>query len=161
MEISFVILQKLSHNLRLLYYCCGFSCFHKWNVACLYSGFLSKRKAEPLNIQLRQKWLTHMRGEWVKVVQSYPTLCDPMDCSPPCSSVHGILQARILEGVAVPFSRGSHQPRDWTQVSYIAGRFFTIWVTREVWWAHWNELTWGHDGARDDPKGHSHAPLSC
>ena len=53
-------------------------------------------------------------------------LCDPMDCSPPGSSVHGSLQARILEWVTIPFSRGSSQPRDRTQVSCIAGRFFTI-----------------------------------
>jgi len=53
------------------------------------------------------------------------TLCDPMDCSPPGSSVHGLLQARILEWVAIPFSTGSSQPRDQTQVSCIAGRFFT------------------------------------
>ena len=56
----------------------------------------------------------------VLVAQSCPTLCDPMDCGPPDSSVRGILQARILEWVAVPFSRGSSQPRDWTQVSHIA-----------------------------------------
>ena len=61
----------------------------------------------------------------VKVTQSCPTLFNPMDCSLPGSSVHGILQARILEWVAVPFSRGSSQPRDRTQVSHIAGRFFT------------------------------------
>ena len=52
-----------------------------------------------------------------------------MDCSPPGSSVHGILQARILEWIAIPFSRGSSQPRDWTQVSCITGRFFTVWAT--------------------------------
>jgi len=68
----------------------------------------------------------------VKVPQSCPTLCNPMDWSPPGSSVHGILQARILEWVAVPFSRGSSQPMDGTQVSRIAGRFFTIWATREA-----------------------------
>ena len=50
----------------------------------------------------------------------------------PDSSVHGILQTRIWEWVAMPFSRGSSQPRDWTQVSWIAGRFFTIWATRET-----------------------------
>ena len=66
----------------------------------------------------------------VLVAQSCPTLCDPMDCSPPGSSVHGILQARILEWTAISFSRGSSQPRDQTWVSCIAGRFFTIWVTR-------------------------------
>ena len=53
--------------------------------------------------------------------------CDPMDCT-----VHGILQARILGWVAFPLSRGSSQPRDWTQVSHIAGGFFTSWATREV-----------------------------
>ena len=57
---------------------------------------------------------------------------DPMNSSPPGSSVHGIFQARVLEWVAVPFSRGSSQPRDWTQVSRIAGRFFTVWATREA-----------------------------
>ena len=51
--------------------------------------------------------------------------CDPMDCSPSGSSVHGILQARILEWVAISFSRVSSQPRNRTQVSCIAGRFFT------------------------------------
>ena len=70
----------------------------------------------------------------VLVAQSRPTLCNRMDCSPPGSSVYGILQARILEWVAVPFSRGSSQPRDWTQVSLFAGWFFTIWATREVQW---------------------------
>ena len=60
------------------------------------------------------------------------TLCNPMDWSPPGSSVHGIPQARTLEWVAIPFSRGSSQPRDQTQVSCIEGWFFTIWATREA-----------------------------
>ena len=64
--------------------------------------------------------------------QSCPTLCDPMDCSLSGSSVHGILQARILERVAMPSSRGSSQPRNWTQVSCIAGGFFISWATRET-----------------------------
>ena len=59
-------------------------------------------------------------------------LCDPMDRSPPGSSVHGILQVRILEWIAIPFSRGSSWPRDWTQVSCIAGGSFTVWDTREA-----------------------------
>ena len=62
--------------------------------------------------------------------QSCPTLCDPKDCSPPASSVHGILQGRTLEWVALPSSRRSSWPRNWTQVSRIAGRFFTNWATR-------------------------------
>ena len=66
------------------------------------------------------------------VAQSCPTLCDPMDSSPPGSSVHGILQARILEWVAIPFFRKSSQPSDLTQAFCTAGRFFTIWATREA-----------------------------
>ena len=66
------------------------------------------------------------------VTQSCLTLCDPIDGSPPGSSVHGILQARILEWVATPFSRGSSQARDQTQASCIAGGFFTVWATREA-----------------------------
>ena len=78
-------------------------------------------------------WL-YIRPEWVKweVAQSYPTLCDPMDCSLPGSSVHGIFQERILEWVAISFSRGSFRPRDQTRVSHIVGRRFTVWATREV-----------------------------
>ena len=67
----------------------------------------------------------------VLVAQSRPTLCNPVDCSPPSSSVHGILQARVLEWVAISFSRGSSRPRDRTQVSRIAGRCFNLWATRE------------------------------
>ena len=67
-----------------------------------------------------------------EVAQSCPTPCDPTDCSLPSSSVHGIFQARVLEWVAISFSRGSSQPRDQTQVSHIVGRRFTIWATREV-----------------------------
>ena len=61
----------------------------------------------------------------VKVAQLCPTLWDPMDCSLPGSYIHGILQATILEWVAMPPSGGSSQPRDRTQVSHIVGRFFT------------------------------------
>ena len=64
----------------------------------------------------------------VLVAQLCPTLYDPMEYRPPGSSVYGILQARILEWVASSFSRGSSWPRDPTQVSCIAGRFFTIWA---------------------------------
>ena len=61
-----------------------------------------------------------------EVAQLGLTLCDPMDCSLLGSSVHGIFQARVLEWVAISFSRGSSQPRDRTQVSRIAGRHFTV-----------------------------------
>ena len=71
--------------------------------------------------------MTRVGSELVKAAQSCPTLCDPMDYT-----VHGILQARILEWEAVPFSRGSSKPRDWTHISRIEGTFFTSWVTREA-----------------------------
>ena len=82
-------------------------------------------------------WVTReaqwqMKWSGLKVAQSCLTLCDYMDCSLPGSSVHRILQARILEWVAVPFSRRSSQPRNSTQVSCIAGEFFTVWATREA-----------------------------
>ena len=65
---------------------------------------------------------------------SHVWLCDPMDCD---YTVRGIIQARIMEWVAFPFSRGSSQPRDRTQVSRIAGGFFTNWATREAQ-VHWS-----------------------
>ena len=65
-------------------------------------------------------------------LQMCPTLSDPMDCSLPGSSVHGILQARILEWVAMPSSKGSSRPRDRTQVSHVSCRFFTTSATWEV-----------------------------
>ena len=71
----------------------------------------------------------NMKESESEVAQSCLTLCDPMDCSLPGSSVHGIFQARVLEWVAISFSRGSSQPRDRTQVSLIAGRCFTFRAT--------------------------------
>ena len=65
----------------------------------------------------------------LKVTQLRPTLCDPTGCSLPGSSVYGILQARILEWIVIPFSRGSFQSRNRAQVSCVAGRFFTVWAT--------------------------------
>ena len=83
-------------------------------------------------------WLAS-RGE-VKITQSCWILCNPMDYT-----FHEILQARILEWVAFPFSRGSSQPRDWSQVSCIAGGFFTSWATREAqeYWSG-EQRTWLH-----------------
>ena len=74
-------------------------------------------------------YLVHVCG---LVAHSCPTLCDPMDCSPPGSSVHDILQARVLEWIAISFSRGSSLPRDQTRVSHLVDRRFTVWATREV-----------------------------
>ena len=74
--------------------------------------------------------LASWKWKWSCSVVSNSLLA--MDCSPPGSSVHGILQARILEWVAISFSRGSSGPRDWTQVSHIAGRCFNLCDTREA-----------------------------
>ena len=71
-----------------------------------------------------------LQAELCLAAQLGLTFCDLMDCSLPGSSVHWILQARILECVAMPSSRGSSQPRDQTQ--FVAGGFFTIWATREA-----------------------------
>ena len=69
-------------------------------------------------------------SEWVsEVAQSCLTLCDPMDCSLPGSSVRGILQAIVLKWIAIPFSRGSSRPRDQTWVFRIVDRRFTLWAT--------------------------------
>ena len=81
------------------------------------------------------------RSSSAKSLQSCPTLCDPLGCSLSGSSVHGILQARTLECVAVPSSRGSSWPRDWTHVSTCIGRwtlyhyFSPFWSTKHHWMA--------------------------
>ena len=70
--------------------------------------------------------------KWSEVAQPCPTLCNPVDCCLPGFSIHGIFQARVLEWVAISFSRGSSRPRDRTWVSHIVGRRFTVWASREV-----------------------------
>ena len=85
---------------------------------CQFSSH-SQRRAMPNNVQS-------------EVTQSCLTLCDPMDCSLSGSSIHGIFQARVLEWIAISFSRGSSRPRNRTRVSRIAGRCFTVWATREA-----------------------------
>ena len=99
---------------------------HKWAMNHLFHG------------AMYMKW---SEVKWSEVAQLCLTLCDPMDCSLPGSSVYGIFQARILEWVAISFSRRSSPPRDWTQVSCIVDRRFTIWATREVPWCHVYEKT--------------------
>ena len=93
-----------------------------WNLGFLHCG------------QILYYWATKgaLFNGWVKIAQSCPTLCDPVDCSLPVSLVYGILQARVLEWVAISFSRGSSRPGDQTRVSRIAGRRFTVWATREA-----------------------------
>ena len=93
--------------------------FHSWHLTLF---FFWPRKSESMEVKQTRHWI-HIE---MLVVQLYLTLCDLMDWGSPGSSVHGILQARILEWVAIPFSRRSSQTRDWTQVSSIAGRLFTF-----------------------------------
>ena len=96
-------------------------------VSCIAGGFFIIEPLEkPGTSSFKCTNPIHEKHE-VKVAQLCLTLCDLMDYA-----VHGILQARILEWVAFPFSRGSSQPRDWTQVSCIAGRFFTNWAISEA-----------------------------
>ena len=103
-----------------------------WNVTQLYfQGYLVTLRCDRFDVT-RLIICTDIYESESEVAQSCLTLCEPVDCSLPGSSIHGILQARILEWVAISFSRGSSPPRDWTQISHIAGRCFNLWVTREA-----------------------------
>ena len=73
-----------------------------------------------------------MKESESEVAQLCLILCDPMDCSLPCTSVRGIFQARVLEWAAISFSKGSSRPRDRTQASHIIGIHFTIWAMRDT-----------------------------
>ena len=98
---------------------------------CVRQMDLSLKTISPLLTPLCPLWmkLTSMCACWLF---NHVWLCDSMDCSPPGSSIHGILQARILEWVAILFSRGSSWLMVQTHISCIAGRFFAIWVIREA-----------------------------
>ena len=101
--------------------------------SCTGQGFLTLPKPWLEVMPLSEIWPLILRFSTQKVLvaQLCPTLCNPMDCILPGSSVHGILQTRILKCIAIPSSKGSSWPRDWTQVSCTAGGFFTVWTTRE------------------------------
>ena len=93
----------------------------------LFPGDLPDPEIEPISPALAGRFfsLSHQGNLYAKSLQLCPTLCDPVDCGPPGSSIHGVLQARILVWVAMPSFRGSFQPKDWTHVSFVAGRLFT------------------------------------
>ena len=78
------------------------------------------------------RYVDEIEVKWSEAAQSCPTLCDPMDCSLPGSSLHGILQSRVLEWAAISFSRGSSRLRDRAQVFCTAGRRFNLWATKEA-----------------------------
>ena len=106
----------------------GMSAFWGWETALL-TGVLRVHLA-------LVRWLAHVRMP-AKSLQSCLTLCDPKDCSPPGLSVHGILQARVLERLTLPSSRGSSRPRDQTRFPVLTGRFFTTSTTREAPTGSW------------------------
>ena len=139
-----------------------YGCFHKQTSDCI-SVFFAVKIAPRLGPrvwvyqQKKCQMFSHERHRhllykffFFQVSQSCPTLCDPMDYT-----VHGLLQARILDRVAFPFSKGSSQPRDWTQVSWIKGWFFTSWAQGKLkntrvgslsilqWIFQAQELNWG------------------
>ena len=108
--------------------------YHSWRSHTLQSRLKIQHTATKTQSSQIHSWINNFKNKvfnacvHAKSIQSCPTLCNPMDCSLPDSSVRGILQARILEWVAMSSQRGSSQPRDWTHISYItalAGRFFT------------------------------------
>ena len=103
-----------------VFYWCLFFLIHQKRKENLFIWFSFIRLSLVAHISLN-KSLSHVQLFW-----------DPMNCSPPGSSVQGIVQARILEWVAIPFLAESSQPRDWTWVSHISGRSFTVWTTREA-----------------------------
>ena len=109
----------LNKSTGLGYHCLLHWCYLYWITKTRLQNTLSAKKSES------------------EVAQSCPTLCDPMDCSLLGSSVHGIFQARVLEWVAISFSRGSSRPRNRTRVSRIAGRHCTVWTTREALSCKW------------------------
>ena len=98
-------------------------------MTCLLRNLYAGQEATVITGHGTRDWFQIEKGvhtTTTKSLQSCPTLCDPIDGSPPGSPIPGILQARTLEWVAIPFSRRSSRPRDQTRVSRIAGRFFTI-----------------------------------
>ena len=99
---------------------------------CSRSRRLEKSQSSLSDAFAIMKRMNSSEVKWSEVAQSCPTLCNPMDYSLPGSSVHGIFQARVLEWVAISFSRVSSWPKDQIQVSRIAGRRFNLWATREA-----------------------------
>ena len=102
---------------------------------------LDSKELKPINPKGHEKVLES------EITQTYLTLCDPMDCSSPGSSIHGIFQAIVLEWVAISFSGGSSRSRDQTQVSRIVDRHFTFWITKEVYQGHQPWIFIGRSGA--------------
>ena len=121
-------LDTWNFNSLLIYLCCGLNVCVCPN--CIYWN--PHHQGDGVKRWSLWELIRSMRVVCLLVTQLWPTLCEPMDCSPPGSFAHGIFQARILEWVAISFSRRSSQPRDQTWVYHLAGKLFTAWATREA-----------------------------
>ena len=138
--------SRTAEVIQLYVYLCSFSCLGEIYSVLSYALYIclpsvtrlsgkdlgtiihsSRFSNNIVSLSCESPWRYSLGFLKVKVAQSCPTLCDHMD-----HTVHGILQARILEWVAFLFSRASSQPTDWTEVSHIAGGVFTSWATREA-----------------------------
>ena len=128
--------QKL--NLKLLGFQLLYLIWFNIKLALVFIICSNRFLSKLLICYLKNKQACHPADTFVDckyfwyILQSCPTLCDPMDCSLSGSSVHGIFQARVLEWIAISFSRGSSRPRNRTWVSHTASRHFTVWATRKI-----------------------------
>ena len=132
------------HNCQCLLLIAKGNCKPKFlsHLSCSYRSILHTtvqlRKQGASRVWNTRYWTVHQKTCFSiplsesEVTQSCLTLCGPMDCSLPGSSVHGIFQVRVLEWVAISFSRGSSWSKDWTRVSSIVDWHFTVWAPREV-----------------------------
>ena len=124
--------------------CCSLFDFYPWGYCCLFGNLLYLLLTSSISIRwsktLLDKYYYWLNSLKVKSLSRVQTLCDSMDYNLPGSSVHGIFQPRVLEWVAISFSRGSSRPRGRTQISHIAGKRFTIGDTREIKFSR--ELKW-------------------
>ena len=130
----------------------------------LVLGF-TLRVRESKDLKFTSRFLAWPNDRYVCLVAQFClTLCNPMDCNLPGSSVHGVFQARILEWVAIPFSRGFSGPRDRTHVSCFAGGFFTTSATREAQIGndiiYWEEKIWMNVNRSEQKKLFHFEPLS-
>ena len=129
---DFGVLQMLQQKLTLIRWIVVEKHYDSHTSKCsTYINYLNTRTLISLQVFAWGNWGEAQRDEKESVSHSVMSLCNPRDCSLAGFTVH-VLQARILESVAIPFPQGSSPLRDWTRVSGTAGRFFTMWATREA-----------------------------
>ena len=131
MQFKYIILLKLWDNTEMLIFLSLFLRLGYWSLERLINTPFVEQRFEFILSSSKSKCLS-TKSYYLFLSFICVTLCNPMECSQPGSSVHGIPQAKILEWVPIPFSRRYSWPRDQTRASHIAGRFFTVWTTKEV-----------------------------